>query len=172
MFFGGDRIDAVREMILADDEAGRRKALAKLLPMQRKDFLGIFRVMGPRPVTIRTLDPPLHEFLPHDEAGSRRWRRSSACRRRRWRRGSSTCTSSTRCSGTAGAASASFFPEITEMQSRAIFEAACAAKKEGIDVKPEVMIPLVGFVNELKKQEEIVRSVAAEVFREKGVKVK
>jgi pyruvate,orthophosphate dikinase len=172
MFFGGDRIDAVREMILADDEAGRRKALAKLLPMQRKDFLGIFRVMGPRPVTIRTLDPPLHEFLPHDAKGvaavAKKLRVPASKVAQRIER----LHEFNPMLGNRGCRLGIIFPEITEMQSRAIFEAACAAKKEGIDVKPEVMIPLVGFVNELKKQAEIVRSVAADVFREKKVKVK
>jgi pyruvate,orthophosphate dikinase len=172
MFFGGDRIDAVREMILADDEAGRRKALAKLLPMQRKDFLGIFRVMGPRPVTIRTLDPPLHEFLPHDEKGVAAVAAKLGVPASKVAQRIEHLHEFNPMLGNRGCRLGIIFPEITEMQSRAIFEAACAAKKEGIDVKPEVMIPLVGFVNELKKQEEIVRSVAAEVFREKGVRVK
>ena len=108
MFFEGERISAVREMILADDEAGRRKALAKLLPMQRGDFEGLFREMSGLPVTIRLLDPPLHEFVPHDEAGQQdAWPTRWTCRWAGSRCASRTCTSSTRCSATAAAASAS-----------------------------------------------------------------
>ncbi|MFI5252668.1 MAG: pyruvate, phosphate dikinase [Bacteroidota bacterium] len=171
MFFGGDRIDAVREMILSDSEAGRRRALAKLLPMQRNDFAGIFRVMKDRPVTIRTLDPPLHEFLPHTDkeigmlAG---------------KIGMSVQTIQQRIEklkefnpmlGHRGCRLGVTYPEITEMQVRAIFEAACIVKKEGINVKPEVMIPLVGFITELRLQEEIVRRVAKEVFAAQGITV-
>ena len=172
MFFDGDRIDAVREMILADDEAGRRKALAKLLPMQRNDFLGIFRVMGERPVTIRTLDPPLHEFLPHDAKGIAAVAGKLGVAPEKVAQRIEQLREFNPMLGNRGCRLGIIFPEITEMQSRAIFEAACDARLQGIDVRPEVMIPLVGFVTELKKQEEIVRSVAAEVFREKGVKVR
>ncbi len=171
MFFGGDRIDSVREMILAEDEPGRRRALAKLLPMQREDFAGIFRTMRERPVTIRTLDPPLHEFLPHSEKEIESL--SS-------RIGIPAAKISSRISqlkefnpmlGNRGCRLGIVFPEITEMQSRAIFEAACMVKKEGIDIHPEVMIPLVGFVNELREEERIVRRVAEEVFAETGIRV-
>ena len=132
MFFEGERIDAVREMILADDEAGRRKALAKLLPIQRDDFDGLFREMSGLPVTIRLLDPPLHEFLPHDEAEPARagrgdeglGRQDQACA---WR----SCTSSTRCSGHRGCRLGITYPEITEMQARAIFEAALRRAGQG-----------------------------------------
>ncbi len=172
MFFGGDRIDAVREMILSDDEAGRRKALAKLLPMQRNDFLGIFRVMGDRPVTIRTLDPPLHEFLPHDEKGIAAVAGKLGVDPGKVAKRIGQLREFNPMLGNRGCRLGIIFPEITEMQSRAIFEAACEAKREGIRVSPEVMIPLVGFVTELKKQEEIVRSVAATVFREQGMKVR
>ncbi len=172
MFFGGDRIDAVREMILADDEAGGRKALSKLLPMQRNDFLEIFRVMGERPVTIRTLDPPLHEFLPHDAKGIAAVAGKLGVSPEKVALRIEQLREFNPMLGNRGCRLGIIFPEITEMQSRAIFEAACDAKRQGIDVQPEVMIPLVGFVAELKKQEEIVRSVAAEVFREKKVKVR
>ena len=166
MFFEGERIDAVREMIVADDLEGRKKALAKLLPMQKADFVGLFKVMKGLPVTIRTLDPPLHEFLPHTEReGQRtspgRW----VLRMRRSPPKSRASTRRTRCSAIAAAVSASLYPEITEMQARAIFEAACEVKKAGIDVKPEIMIPLVGHVNELKLQKEVVDRVAKEVMK-------
>ncbi len=172
MFFGGDRIDAVREMILADDEAGRRKALSKLLPMQRKDFLGIFRVMGSRPVTIRTLDPPLHEFLPHDAKGIAAVARKLRVSPKKVAQRIEQLHEFNPMLGNRGCRLGIIFPEITEMQSRAIFEAACQAKRQGIGVQPEVMIPLIGFVNELKTQAEIVRRVATEVFRERKMKVR
>ena len=132
MFFEGERINAVREMILADDEAGRRKALAKLLPMQRGDFEGLFREMSGLPVTIRLLDPPLHEFVPHDEAGQqvmaaadeRVAGQDPACA---W----TNCTSSTRCSGHRGCRLGITYPEITEMQARAIFEAGAEHAGQG-----------------------------------------
>ena len=168
MFF--DHIDDFREMILADTLEDREKALAKLLPFQRKDFDGLFRAMNGRPVTIRLLDPPLHEFLPH--SGRRTGRAGQEDRRagrghRPPRR--TSCTSSIPCSAIAVAAWASSIPEITRMQARAIFEAACDVKKAGIDVLPEVMIPLVGFAAELKDQEKIVRDTADQgLCREEG----
>ena len=137
-------------------------ALAKLLPYQREDFVGIFQALKGLPATIRFLDPPLHEFLPNDagrpepagaEAGRGRGEdRRSAC---------TSCTSSTPCSASAAAASASTIPEISAMQARAVFEAAAQVQKEGIKVKPEVMIPLVGFKKELDLQVAIVHDVAA-----------
>jgi pyruvate,orthophosphate dikinase len=171
MFFGGDRIDAVREMILADDENGRRKALAKLLPMQREDFVGIFRVMQDRPVTIRTLDPPLHEFLPQtDKDIADLSRKLGITTEKIWQRLHQLHEFNPML-GHRGCRLGVAYPEITEMQSRAIFEAACVVKKEGIDVHPEIMIPLVGHVNELVHQEKIVRETAGRVFAEQGVKV-
>ncbi len=126
MFFGEGKIGPMREMIVASNEQERRAALAKLLPLQREDFAGIFRAMGGRPVTIRTLDPPLHEFLPHDEAGiAGAGPLDRQVGRRRSRRASPICTSPTPCSVTGAAASGISYPEITEMQARAIFEAAC-----------------------------------------------
>jgi pyruvate, orthophosphate dikinase len=171
MFFGGDRIDSVREMILSEDEAGRRRALAKLLPMQRNDFAGIFRVMKDRPVTIRTLDPPLHEFLPHSEKeiallASKMYISAQTIEQR-----IDKLKEFNPMLGHRGCRLGVTYPEITEMQARAIFEAACIVKKEGINVKPEVMIPLVGFATELREQEQIVRRVAKEVFEAQGVKV-
>jgi pyruvate,orthophosphate dikinase len=171
MFFGGDRIDAVREMIVAADEAGRRAALAKLLPMQRNDFLGMFRVMGSRPITIRTLDPPLHEFLPHsDEEMAQLGAKINVPVERIVQRVNQLREFNPML-GNRGCRLGIVFPEITEMQARAIFEAACSAKNEGIDVHPEVMIPLVGFVTELQEEERIVRRVAEEVFAATRVRV-
>ncbi len=172
MFFGGDRIDSVREMILAEQEEGRRRALAKLLPMQRNDFAGIFRVMGERPVTIRTLDPPLHEFLPHTDREIDQLAMKMGVKKERIVQRINQLHEFNPMLGNRGCRLGISFPEITEMQARAIFEAACEVKKEGIDIHPEVMIPLVGYVNELKMQEEIVRRVAEEVFAETGVRVK
>ncbi len=172
MFFGGDRIDAVREMILAADESGRRRALAKLLPMQRQDFVEIFRVMKDRPVTIRTLDPPLHEFLPHTEREIDLLASKIGVSREQVNMRMAQMKEFNPMLGNRGCRLGIVFPEITEMQSRAIFEAACQVKKEGIDVHPEVMIPLVGFVNEFKEEEQIVRRVAAEVFQANQIKVK
>ncbi len=172
MFFGGDRIDAVREMILSDDEAGRRRALAKLLPMQRGDFVGIFKVMKDRPVTIRTLDPPLHEFLPHTDKEIDQLSAKSGIPREKILQRMSRMHEFNPMLGHRGCRLGIVYPEITEMQARAIFQAACIVKKENIDIHPEIMIPLVGYSAELLQQEKIVRRVADEVFAEYGVKVK
>jgi pyruvate,orthophosphate dikinase len=170
MFFGGDRIDAVREMILAEDQAGRRRALDKLLPMQREDFAGIFRVMKERPVTIRTLDPPLHEFLPHEEKEIRELADKLGKPAERVTQRIRQLKEFNPMLGNRGCRLGIVFPEITEMQARAIFEAACQVRREGVDVHLEVMIPLVGFVTELREQERIVRRVAEDVFRERGAR--
>ena len=172
MFFEGDRIDAMREMILADNVEDRKKALAKLLPYQRDDFVGIFKALKGFPATIRFLDPPLHEFLPHDAKSQ------SAISRKKIgvsvekiaQRVDATARVQSRCSGIAVAVSASPIPEITEMQARAVFEAAAEVRKRGIKVKPEIMIPLVGFKKEFDLQVEIVHRVAQEVMTEKKVK--
>jgi pyruvate, orthophosphate dikinase len=171
MFFGGDRITAVREMILADDTAGREKALAKLLPMQRDDFAAIFRVMGERPVTIRTLDPPLHEFVPHDEAGQAKVAAEMGVDPAVVRAKVEDLHEANPMLGHRGCRLGIAFPEITRMQARAILEAACIVKKEDVPVKPEIMIPLVGTKKELEHQDAVVRGVAAEVFAEQGVTV-
>ncbi len=171
MFFGGDRINAVREMILADDQEGRRKALAKLLPMQRNDFAGIFRVMNDRPVTIRTLDPPLHEFLPHSEHEIQELAAIIGITTDQIVRRIDQLKEFNPMLGHRGCRLGIVYPEITEMQARAIFEAACQVKKEGINVIPEVMIPLVGFAMELREQEKIVRKVADDVFDAQGIRV-
>ena len=171
MFFEGNRIDAVREMIIADDEAGRRAALLKLLPMQKKDFIGIFSVMNGLPVTIRTLDPPLHEFLPHNEREMRDLARQMSIPYEKVLSKVTSLHEANPMLGHRGCRLGIVYPEITEMQVRAIFEAACEVKKKGINVKPEVMIPLVGHVNELKFQKEIVEKVAREILAKHKVKV-
>ena len=171
MFFGEDRICSVREMILATDSESRRRALAKLLPMQKEDFGGIFRVMEDRPVTIRTLDPPLHEFLPHAEDELNELAQKMGVSTEKIRQRIESLHEVNPMLGLRGCRLGIVYPEITEMQARAIFEAACDVKREGIDVFPEVMIPLVGHINELKQQEKIVRGVAERVFQERGVTV-
>lgn len=171
MFFGGARIDAVREMILADDVEGRRKALAKLLPMQKEDFIGIFRVMEDRPVTIRTLDPPLHEFLPHTEKEQKELADKLGVSLEKLKAKIEALHEFNPMLGHRGCRLGIVYPEITEMQARAILEAACEVKKEGVQVKPEIMIPLVGHVNELREQAAVVRRVAKEVFEKYGLEV-
>lgn len=171
MFFGENRILNVREMILSDTEEGRRNAINKLLPYQRQDFEGIFRVMKGRPVTIRTLDPPLHEFLPHEESEIQETANALGVTVEKVKEKIESLHEFNPMLGFRGCRLGISYPEITEMQARAIFEAAVNVANEGIRVKPEIMIPLVGHVNELKLQEEIVRRVAKEVFAEKGKKV-
>ena len=171
MFFGGDRITAVREMILADDTAGRERALAKLLPMQRDDFAGIFRAMGERPVTVRTLDPPLHEFMPQTEAEQKRVAAALGISAAAVAAKVEELHEFNPMLGHRGCRLGIAYPEITAMQARAILEAACIVKKEGIDVHPEIMIPLVGIKKELQDQAAVVRSTAAAVFAEQGVTV-
>ncbi len=172
MFFEGDRIFAMREMILADTKEEREKALNKLLPMQREDFKGIFLEMGERPVTIRTLDPPLHEFLPHTEPEMRELSEKIGVPFEKIKERVESLKESNPMLGHRGCRLGIAYPEITKMQARAIFEAACEVKKEhGIEVKPEIMIPLVGHVRELRHQKEVVDSVAESVFKEFGVKV-
>lgn len=171
MFFGGERIDAVREMILADDETGRRKALNLLLPMQKQDFIGIFRAMEGRPATIRTLDPPLHEFLPHTEEEQKELAGKMNIPVEKLRAKVESLHEFNPMLGHRGCRLGIVYPEITEMQARAILEAACEVKKEGLEVQPEIMIPLVGHVNELKMQADIVRRVAKEVFDKYGLEV-
>jgi pyruvate,orthophosphate dikinase len=171
MFFGGDRILAVREMILADDEAGRRKALNKLLPYQRKDFVGLFKAMKGKPVTVRTLDPPLHEFLPHSAKEQQEVAKALKISVSKLKEKLEALKEFNPMLGFRGCRLGISYPEITEMQARAIFEAAIEVTKAGMKVKPEIMIPLVSHVKELKLQEDIVRKVAKEVFKEKGKKI-
>jgi len=171
MFFGGERITAVREMILSDTVADREKALAKLLPMQRGDFEGIFRVMGERPVTVRALDPPLHEFMPHTELEQKQVAVAMGVTPTEIAAKVEELKETNPMLGHRGCRLGIAYPEITAMQARAILEAACIVKKEGVDVHPEIMIPLVGVKKELEDQAAVVRRVAAEVFAEQGVTV-
>jgi len=171
MFFEGERIMTVREMILADDAAAREAALAKLLPMQRDDFAGIFRVMGERPVTVRTLDPPLHEFLPHDDVDTRETATALGIAADVVKAKVDDLHESNPMLGHRGCRLGIAYPEITAMQVRAILEAACLVQKEGTAVHPEIMIPLVGTKKELQHQEAVVREIAEKVFAEQGVTV-
>jgi pyruvate,orthophosphate dikinase len=173
MFFEGDRIDSMRQMILAGDAAERRAALKKLLPFQRKDFNGLFKAMDGLPVTIRLLDPPLHEFLPHDDTTRRQLASKLNISQEAILERIRGLHEENPMLGHRGCRLGISYPEITEMQARAIFEAAAQVKKlkKPVDVKPEVMIPLVGFSNELKDQVEIVHRVAKEVMEAKGVKI-
>ena len=168
MFFGGDRIDSVRRMILAETPEERRTALNELLPMQTEDFIGIFRAMGNRPVTIRTLDPPLHEFLPHQDAEIEKLAEQMGVPFDKLKAKVESLHEANPMLGHRGCRLGMTYPEITEMQARAIFTAAAEVRKEGVNVAPEVMIPLVGHVNELAKQKEIVDKAAAEVKKETG----
>jgi len=171
MFFEGDRIKAVREMILADDEAGRRAALAKLLPYQRDDFYGIFKAMHDLPVTIRTLDPPLHEFLPHDEENQQEMADEMGVSLEVVKAKVESLNEFNPMLGHRGCRLGITYPEITEMQARAIIEAACDLKKEGVNTLPEIMIPLIGTKAELKDQKQVAVATAEKVMEEKGVKV-
>jgi pyruvate, orthophosphate dikinase len=170
MFFGEGKIGPMREMILADTLEQRKAALAKLLPLQRHDFEGIFEVMNGRPVTIRTIDPPLHEFLPHEEKGQREIAGEMGIPYEKVRERVDSLHEFNPMLGFRGCRLGIIYPEITEMQARAIFEAAAASKKKKIPVLPEVMIPLVGHVKELRDQEKIVRATAEAVMKEQGVK--
>jgi len=171
MFFGGDRIIAMREMILANNQEEREKALAKLLPIQRGDFAGIFRVMKDLPVTIRTLDPPLHEFLPHDAVGQKEVADQLGISAEAVASAVEDLHENNPMLGLRGCRLGIVYPEITKMQARAILEAACDVKSEGVNVHPEIMIPLVGTRKELADQVDSVRAVAAEVFAERGMEV-
>jgi len=179
MFFAEDRLPHVRAMILADNEKDRRAALKKLLPMQRADFIGLFRVMDGLPVTIRLLDPPLHEFLPKREElmveiavlEATKPRSTKLKELRNLLRRVEELHEFNPMLGHRGCRLGITYPEITEMQSRAIFEAAVAVEKEGIKTHAEVMIPLIATLKEMENQAAIVRRVAEEVFREKGKKV-
>lgn len=164
MFFEGERIHAMREMIIARDEAGRRRALAKLLPMQRADFEGIFEAMDGLPVTIRLLDPPLHEFLPHGGEESKLLARTLDIPRNDLQRIVEGLRETNPMLGHRGCRLGITYPEITEMQGRAIFEAAVKAKRRGIDVHPEIMIPLVSDVAEFDNQRAILETAAEQVL--------
>ena len=170
MFFEGDRIDAMREMILAESLDERKTALAKLLPFQRQDFIGIFQELKGLPATIRTLDPPLHEFLPQTESQQADLAQKLGVPIEKIRRRVEELHEFNPMLGHRGCRLGISFPEVTEMQARAIFEAAAEVQKKGIKTRPEIMIPLVGFPKELKLQIEIVNRVASEVAKESKVR--
>ncbi|MBT5529516.1 MAG: pyruvate, phosphate dikinase [Bacteroidetes bacterium] len=171
MFFEGDRIWAIREMILAEDLDGRVKALKKLLPIQREDFYGILKAMDGYGVTIRLLDPPLHEFTPNDDASQKEMAEKLNVDVNIVKEKVESLHEFNPMLGHRGCRLGNTYPEITEMQARAIIEAACDLKKEGFDPKPEIMVPLIGTYQEFEMQEDIIRRVAAEVQTEKGIKV-
>jgi len=171
MFFTGVRINAMREMILADNEEGRRKALDKLLPMQRSDFEGIFTAMDGFPVTIRLLDPPLHEFLPQEENQQKEIANALGITLEKVKERVNALHELNPMLGHRGCRVGNTYPEITEMQTRAIIEAALNVKAKGIKVIPEIMVPLVGIETEFKMQEDIIRNTAEKIFEEKGDRV-
>ena len=171
MFFEGDRIKAFREMILADDEAGRRVALAKLLPIQRGDFEGLFKAMNGFPVTVRLLDPPLHEFVPHDEKGQREMAREMNVPYEKIVAKVESLKEFNPMLGHRGCRLGNTYPEITEMQARAIIEAAMNVRAQGMPVHVEIMVPLVGNHKELRYQKEIIDATANEVFTERNDKI-
>ncbi|MGI8431490.1 MAG: pyruvate, phosphate dikinase [Chthoniobacterales bacterium] len=170
MFFEGDRIDAMREMILADNVEDRKAALAKLLPYQREDFVGIFKALKGYPATIRFLDPPLHEFLPHEKSAQAELAKKIGVTPEKVAQRVAQLHEFNPMLGHRGCRLGIAYPEITEMQARAVFEAAAIVAKKKVKVKPEIMIPLVGFRKELELQVEIVHRVAEEVMKAKGVK--
>ena len=168
MFFEGDRIKAVREMILSSDEEGRRAALDKLLPMQRGDFEGIFEAMDGYGVTIRLLDPPLHEFVPHQTATQKELAEEMCLTLEEVKAKVDSLEEFNPMLGHRGCRLGITYPEITEMQTRAIIEAALNCQKRGIKVEPEIMVPLVGVLKELQNQADIINATAAKVFEERG----
>ena len=171
MFFEGDRIKAIREMILADDEAGRRVALAKLLPIQRGDFEGLFKAMNGFPVTVRLLDPPLHEFVPHDEKGQQEMAKEMNVPLQKIVAKVESLAEFNPMLGHRGCRLGNTYPEITEMQARAIIEAAMNVKAQGIPVHVEIMVPLVGNHKELRYQKNIIDTTAEQVFSERNDKI-
>ena len=172
MFFGPDRITPMREMILADTEEDRRKALDKLLPFQKKDFMGIFKAMNGLPVTIRTLDPPLHEFLPQDDKSQKELADKLGISAEDIKAKVNSLHELNPMLGHRGCRLGTTYPEITAMQARAIIEAACELTKKGIKVYPEIMIPLIGTQAELSDQKQVVEKAAKEVMAKYGVKIK
>ncbi len=172
MFFEGNRIDAMRQMILADNEADRRKALKKLLPYQRKDFQEIFKALAGKPATIRLLDPPLHEFLPHDLQAQRDLAKKLGVTLASIKKRVEDLHEFNPMLGHRGCRLGVSYSEITEMQAQAIIEAAILVQKSGVEVNPEIMVPLVGFPRELELQVEVIHATAKKVFAAKGEKVK
>ena len=168
MFFEGEKIKAMREMILAENAEGRRKALEKILPYQQKDFEGIFEAMHDLPVTVRLLDPPLHEFVPHDEKGQQEMAEAMGVEVKVIRQRVDALHEQNPMLGHRGARLGNTYPEITEMQTRAILGAALNLKKKGVKTMPEIMVPLTGILYEFLEQEKIIRATAKKLFEEKG----
>ena len=171
MFFENEKIKAMREMILSDTVEGRKKALEKLLPYQTKDFYGILKAMDGCPVNIRLLDPPLHEFVPHDLAGQQTMAEEMGLTVSEIQKRVDSLSEHNPMLGHRGCRLGNTYPEITEMQTRAILGAAVQLKKEGFNPEPEIMVPLIGIVNEFDIQEEVIRSTAKKIFEEAGVEV-
>ena len=171
MFFEGERIKAIREMILSEDIEGRKKALAKILPYQRKDFEGIFEAMSGLPVTVRLLDPPLHEFVPHEPENQEEMAKEMGISVQEVKDKVDSLEETNPMLGHRGCRLGNTYPEITEMQTRAIIEAALNCKAKGIDAKPEIMVPLIGTKEEFELQENIIRATAEKIFTEKGDKI-
>ncbi len=171
MFFEDQKIVAMREMILSNTVEGRKTALAKLLPYQKADFYGILKAMDGLHVNIRLLDPPLHEFVPHDAEGQETMAKEMGVAVEEIRRRVDSLAENNPMLGHRGCRLGITFPEITEMQTRAILGAACQLKKEGFDPHPEIMVPLIGILYELKQQKEVIEKTAKEVFAEEGIEV-
>src|SRR5574344_2345702 len=171
MFFENEKIKAMREMILADTTADREKALKKLLPYQKQDFYGILKCMDGKPVNIRLLDPPLHEFVPHDIKGQEIMAKEMGVSVKTIQQRVESLSENNPMLGHRGCRLGITFPEITAMQTRAILGAACELKKEGKNPMPEIMVPLIGILYELKQQKEIIQKTAKEVFAEEGVEI-
>ena len=171
MFFEADKIKAMREMILSENQEGRKKALAKLLPFQQKDFYGILKAMDGHPVNIRLLDPPLHEFVPHDLAGQQAMADEMGVSVQKIQQRVNSLSEANPMLGHRGCRLGNTYPEITEMQTRAILGAAIQLKKEGFDPHPEIMVPLIGIVNEFDLQEKVIRDTAKELFAQEGIEI-
>ena len=168
MFFEGEKIKAMREMILAENAEGRRKALSKILPYQQADFKGIFKAMEGCPVTVRLLDPPLHEFVPHDLKGQQEMADTMGVSLQYIQQRVEALCEHNPMLGHRGCRLGNTYPEITQMQTRAILGAALELKKEGVETHPEIMVPLTGILYEFKQQEEVIRAEAAKLFAEAG----
>ena len=168
MFFEGEKIKAMREMILAENAEGRRKALAKILPYQQEDFKGIFKAMAGCPVTVRLLDPPLHEFVPHDLKGQQEMADTMGVSLQYIQQRVESLCEHNPMLGHRGCRLGNTYPEITQMQTRAILGAALELKKEGVETHPEIMVPLTGILYEFKEQENVIRAEAKKLFEEVG----
>jgi len=171
MFFENEKIKAMREMILSNTEEGRRNALKKLLPYQKQDFIGILKAMDGYPVNIRLLDPPLHEFVPHDLKGQQDMADEMGVTLQQIQQRVNSLSENNPMLGHRGCRLGNTYPEITEMQTKAILGAAVELKKQGFDPHPEIMVPLIGIVNEFESQEKVIRDTAAELFKEEGVEI-